>query len=68
MTMPKVRLQKWSYEVVFATYMIIKGVVCSLYPVFTLRFTFQETASFSDAKVAENIIQSVLRGYIACDV
>lgn len=52
--MPKVRLQKWSYEVVFDTYMIIRVVVCSLYSAFTLYFTFQKTASFSDAKFAEN--------------
>ena len=56
MTTPKVRLQKWGYEVVFATYMIIRAVVCSLYPVFTLYFTFQKTASFSHAKLAENVV------------
>ncbi len=49
MTTPKVRLRKWSYEVVFDTYMIIRAVIRSLYPAFTLHFTFQKTASFSDA-------------------
>ena len=42
MTTPKVRLQKRSYEVIFATYMIIRVVVCSLYPAFTLYFTSQK--------------------------
>lgn len=55
MTTPKVRLQKWSYEVVFATYMIIRAVVCSLYPAFALYFTFLKTASFADAKVGKYI-------------
>ena len=65
MTTPKVRLQKWGYEVVFATYMIIRAVVCSLYPVFTLYFTFQKTASFSDAKMREYIVQHLLAGHIS---
>lgn len=59
MTMPKVRLQKWSYEVVFDTYMIIRVVVCSLYPAFTLYFTFQKTASLSDAKFAEDGLKDI---------
>ncbi len=57
MTMPKVRLQKWSYEVVFATYMIITAIVCSLCPAFTLHFTFQKPASLSNTKVQKYVIQ-----------
>ena len=60
MTMPKVRLQKWSYEVVFDTYMIIRVVVCSLYPAFTLYFTFQKTASLSHAKLRKYVIKDLL--------
>ena len=62
MTMPKVRLQKWSYEVVFDTYMIIRVVVCSLYSAFTLYFTFQKTASFSHAKFFKNITKHFVCG------
>ena len=50
MTTPKVRLRKWSYEVAFATYMITRVVIRSLYPAFTLHFTFQKSALFSDAE------------------
>ncbi len=63
MTTPKVRLQKRSYEVIFATYMIIRVVVCSLYPAFTLYFTSQKNASFSDAKMGEYVSQDL----VCCD-
>lgn len=56
MTTPKVRLQKWIYKATFASYMIIRAVVCSLYPVFTPYFTFQKTTSLSDAKVLEDVV------------
>ena len=65
MTTPKVRLQKWGYEVVFATYMIIRAVVCSLYPVFTLYFTFQKTASFSHAEMLKDISEHFVGLYFA---
>lgn len=68
MTTPKVRLQKWGYEVVFATYMIIRAVVCSLYPVFTLYFTFQKTASFSHAEIFKYVFKYLVCGYFADDV
>lgn len=60
MTTPRVRLQKWRYEVVFATYMIIRVIVCSLCPAFTLLFTFQETASFSHAERTKYVVKRVL--------
>ncbi len=58
MTMPKVRLRKWSYEVVFATYMIIIAIICSLCPAFTLHFTFQKSASLSDAKATKYVFKN----------
>lgn len=66
--MPKVRLQKWNYELVLATYMIIRAVVCSLYPAITLHFTFQKTASFSHAEIFENIAKYLIGGDLASNI
>lgn len=61
MTTPKVRLRKWRYEPTFTTYMIVRAFVCSLYPAFILYFTFQKSASLSDAKVTKYIFQDFIR-------
>ena len=57
MTTPKVRLQKWRHKATFASYMIIRAVVCNLYPVFTLHFTFQKCASFSHAERGKDVVE-----------
>lgn len=62
MTTPKVRLQKWKYKATFASYMIIGAVVCNLYPVFTLYFTFQKTASLSNTEVLKYISKHFMWG------
>lgn len=61
MTTPKVRLRKWNHEVVSDINMIIRAVIRSIYPAFTLYFTFRKSASLSNAEVLKDIVQ-----YLVC--
>lgn len=68
MTTPKVMLRNWKYEVIFASYMIIRAVVRSFYPVFTLFFTFPKTASLANAEVLKDIAKYLIGSDFSCDV
>lgn len=69
MTTPKVRLRKWNHEVVSDINMIIRAVIRSIYPAFTLYFTFRKSASLSDAEMFEDVFKHLWRGDLtACDV
>ncbi len=69
MTTPKARLRKCRYGVTLTTYMIIRTVIRSLYPAFTLHFTFRKSASLADAEMFEDVFKHLWRGDLtACDV